>query len=348
MVALHWELRNHLHVLKNDGMLSILTALFLHADNTLRCWPSRATLAEETGIGESTISRAITKLKAMKAIITVPVDKRVGRQSRLSKRKNVYQLTGVMEVDNKAVKYLHLTPEGWENVVEQLDDLGYDLKAFDPDLVIARSFRAPKDSLKSSPLSDIIGPNQDLSDGGIGPNRDIEDIPVVEDEPIKEVSTPASGDTPETPKPKRFNALQESVALAWKIKPGGYAGKIGSQLMGTAKRGERKTHRIEPSMAPVEITGFGLWFRHQYPEADFPQKAETIANNVDRYRADLDYDDFVKRGQRQLDKKKAALDPKPITDSFEDDDDDIATPEEIEAAFAQLDALKESFREAVV
>lgn len=123
MIGLHWKLRQNLKHLKNDGLLNVLTCLILHADNTLRAWPKKKTIEAETDYGSTVVSAAIRRLQEMDAIILVPQTKRIGKQKRLPLTRNVYQLTGVLTIDGETTEYLHLSPEGWENVRQQLRDL---------------------------------------------------------------------------------------------------------------------------------------------------------------------------------------------------------------------------------
>ena len=123
MIAYNWKLRENLKHLKLHGMLNVLTCLMLHCDNTLRCWPLKTTIQQETGFGSVSVTDAIKGLQDMKAIILVPPDKRVGQQKNLPDTRHVYQLTGVLVIEDKASEYLHLAPEGWANVRQQLTDL---------------------------------------------------------------------------------------------------------------------------------------------------------------------------------------------------------------------------------
>lgn len=77
--------------------------------------------------------------------------------------------------------------------------------------------------------------------------------------------------------------MQASVAYAFGIARGGFAGKRAQQLLGTAN-GKVKEHNISPAMNPTEIVGFGLWYRQQFPEQQMVGQAEQIANYVLRYR----------------------------------------------------------------
>lgn len=124
MSDLNWELREHLHALREDDQLAVLLCIYLHRNIRNRAWPSNDLIHKETGVGKTTISGAIAKLLEKRAFLLVPYNKRVAEETKLPKRKNIYQLTGVMFIDGQSVEYMHLTPEGWEGIAVQLVELG--------------------------------------------------------------------------------------------------------------------------------------------------------------------------------------------------------------------------------
>jgi len=109
--TLNWELRKHLKDLRDDGRLAVLTALILHSNIRMRCWVSVDLLVEETGWSRPLVSKAKAWLAEQGAFVLVPFRKRVDEEVSLPRRQHVYQLTGMMVIDGKPIKYLFMNPE---------------------------------------------------------------------------------------------------------------------------------------------------------------------------------------------------------------------------------------------
>jgi hypothetical protein len=122
---LHWDVRNHLHEFRegNKGARwPILTAMLLHSNQRLRCWPSTDLLMAETGFSShKEITEARRWLLDRQAIILVPYHQRVGEEKNLPERQFVYQLTGVFRAkDGTLVPLLRLSPEEAGSVIADL------------------------------------------------------------------------------------------------------------------------------------------------------------------------------------------------------------------------------------
>lgn len=124
MSDLNWKLRDYLHELRDDGRLYVLLTIYLHRNGRNRSYPSNKRIMKSTGYASAPVSEAIKWLIEHKAFLLVPYDKRVGEEVRLPKRKNIYQLTGVIELDGKLIEYLFMTPEGWHSIIYELRQLG--------------------------------------------------------------------------------------------------------------------------------------------------------------------------------------------------------------------------------
>lgn len=124
MSDLNWQLRDYLHELRDDDQLAVLICIYLHRNARNRAWPSNQKISRLTGVGRTTTSNAIQKLLTKRAFVLVPYDKRVGEETKLPKRKNIYQLTGVLLLGGKLIEYMHLTPEGWHGIAYELSRLG--------------------------------------------------------------------------------------------------------------------------------------------------------------------------------------------------------------------------------
>jgi hypothetical protein len=111
MATLHWEMRGMLKEMREEGRLAVLTALILHANIRMRCWPSVPLLIDETGWSSASVTAAKVWLIEHGAIVLVPYRKRVDEECRLPRSKHIYQLTGMMNIGGETKPYLYMTPE---------------------------------------------------------------------------------------------------------------------------------------------------------------------------------------------------------------------------------------------
>lgn len=156
--TLHWELRKHLKDLRDDGRLAVLTALILHSNIRLRCWVSVDLLVAETGWSRPLVSKAKAWLHERGAFVLVPYRKRVDEELKLPTRQHVYQLTGMMDIDGKPIKYLFMNPEAEDAIKAVLSTLGHskaDERSLDERLHTERSLDERKVSTisKGNPIS---------------------------------------------------------------------------------------------------------------------------------------------------------------------------------------------------
>lgn len=121
--TLNFDLRRHLRDLRDDGRLNLLIALVLHANIRLRCWPSIPLLIDETGWSVASVNDAKKWLLEHKAIMLVPYELRVDEETKLPRAQHVYQLTGLLKLDDKTVPYLYMAPEAVAAVKAVLADI---------------------------------------------------------------------------------------------------------------------------------------------------------------------------------------------------------------------------------
>lgn len=95
------------------------------------------------------------------------------------------------------------------------------------------------------------------------------------------------------------NPIQEAVAWAFKVKPGGFAGTLGSQLSGTATKGKRAEWNIEPGLDPLEIVAFGIWYNAMYEDKP-PTTAETLYERALQFRDSYEYPEALNRAKGVL------------------------------------------------
>jgi hypothetical protein len=124
MSDLHWCLRDHLQEFRTDGRLFVLLSIYLHKNTRNRSWPSNELIRKETGLSRAPVSQSVQWLIDHKAVVLVPYDKRVGKETKLAKRKNIYQLTGLIEINGKFIPYLFMNPESWRGIADELNVLG--------------------------------------------------------------------------------------------------------------------------------------------------------------------------------------------------------------------------------
>lgn len=124
MSDFHWALREHLHVLRKDERLYVLMSIYLHRNIRYRAYPSNAEIMKETGLTASPVTNAIKWFVEHQAFLKVPYGKRVGDERELGKHKNIYQLTGILRLEDVVIPYLHLTPEGWRDIAVEVEAVG--------------------------------------------------------------------------------------------------------------------------------------------------------------------------------------------------------------------------------
>lgn len=181
MPQLNYAIRN------NDGQVSgnlgwLFTILWLHSDNMLRCYPSNELLAKETGQTAPTLTKHRNQLIDMKALIIVPMDKRITENEKaLHQRKHVYQITGMMQLpDGKIISTMHFnSPEKIETHLSILQELDFDISPLieiheskvknfkvKENLPLSSTLKdsssTPKDSLPPESAEDVAPDNPDL------------------------------------------------------------------------------------------------------------------------------------------------------------------------------------------
>lgn len=124
MAQFDWQMREQMKEWATSGRLVVLTTILLHSNAMLRAHPGNDLLMYETGLSSGTISGAIKWMLATKAVLLVPFGQRIGNEIGLPNHKNIYQLTGVIQLSGHWQPYLYLTPEGWHMVAAQIQAIG--------------------------------------------------------------------------------------------------------------------------------------------------------------------------------------------------------------------------------
>lgn len=110
-MILDHRIKNILHHFRDSGRLNVLIALMSHANVRNRCYPSMRLIAKETGYALEAVNEAKKWLQEHGAIEIVKYQQRVGDEVKIkSVRQNVYQLTGVINLDGKEHPYLYVSP----------------------------------------------------------------------------------------------------------------------------------------------------------------------------------------------------------------------------------------------
>jgi hypothetical protein len=105
ITTLNWDFRNDLHIIKGAALPALLS-LILHANGNMRAWPSIKTICKESGYSNQPVIEGLKQLEKISAIVKVPYEKRMELESKLHKRKTIYQLTGMYSVDGEIKFYL--------------------------------------------------------------------------------------------------------------------------------------------------------------------------------------------------------------------------------------------------
>lgn len=126
---LNWNLRYNLSHFKGSS-LNVLISIMLHCNWHFRAWPTNAKMKKETGRESQAVSKAIEHLVSINAIALVPEEHRSGKQeNKLSRRKNIYQLTGFLQDGDDVYPYFvfdSMPPEQIESLVTALEELDAD------------------------------------------------------------------------------------------------------------------------------------------------------------------------------------------------------------------------------
>lgn len=249
-IIIHWDIKKYMKGMsagdKGSRMarLHVLVYLMASANQRYRCWPSIPRMADETGISASTINEAKEWLIEHKALAIVPFEKREGKELKVSHRQNVYQLTGVIEIEGTIYPYILMNDEIKAAIEEELKDLNFSLNV--------NSDRSEFDRLES----------------------DNEVIPVLEvdtsinysaskDDAEKSTENPL----PATPKPKGAKAPDpwyDNILAVWGLREGGN-GDMRKFLEGRAIKKGWKEYNPPPGYTLTnaeEICSFARWY-HQ-------------------------------------------------------------------------------------
>ncbi len=116
MSIIDHRIKHILHHFRDSGRLNVLIALISHANVRNRCYPSMRLIAKETGYALEAVNEAKKWLEEHGAIEMVKYQQRVGDERRIkSVRQNVYQLTGVINIDGVEHPYLYVSPSEISN-----------------------------------------------------------------------------------------------------------------------------------------------------------------------------------------------------------------------------------------
>lgn len=122
MGTLHWKMREILPQMQEEGRLNVLIAMLLRCNIRMRCYPALETLVDDTGLSIATVNRGKNWLIECGFVVLVPYKKRIDDELKLSRRHNVYQLTGVCTVSGKEYQYLYLTDVAMEELQNRVRD----------------------------------------------------------------------------------------------------------------------------------------------------------------------------------------------------------------------------------
>lgn len=124
MSDLNWNIRKHYREFCESKRLEIFINLYLHRNIRNRAWPTYDTVIHETGTAKQTIRDAYVWMTDHLMIVKVPYAKRIGdEKTKATPRQTVWQLTGVMLFGEELEPYIHLTHEGWEGMLHELEDI---------------------------------------------------------------------------------------------------------------------------------------------------------------------------------------------------------------------------------
>lgn len=125
--TIHWDILKYNGAFRQEdgpgstARFPVLCCLIGYSDLRSRAWPTVATIMDNVDIHDkTTISAAITWLEERGALYKVPLEKRAGKDLSLSVRRNVYQLTGIIELGGKITTYFMMDDETIADRIEEV------------------------------------------------------------------------------------------------------------------------------------------------------------------------------------------------------------------------------------
>lgn len=106
--TLDFDLKKAPPELFEHGRWDVLTQMIIHTNERNRCWPTVRRIGLRASKSLETVNEAKKWLKSVGAIIDVPFDQRVGKELGIPKRQCVYEVTGIIKIDEKEYPYLYL------------------------------------------------------------------------------------------------------------------------------------------------------------------------------------------------------------------------------------------------
>lgn len=122
---LSWNTRNY-------GLTSLqgwlLVNLYWQTNAHLRCWVGTNKLAKQCDVASATLDKALDWLVKHGAVIKVPFDKRHNEEKKLHQRKTVYQLTGVIKINDEWKRYIEVAnPETMYTIATLIGEINFSL-----------------------------------------------------------------------------------------------------------------------------------------------------------------------------------------------------------------------------
>jgi hypothetical protein len=230
IIVPHWDMKDFMFELTRDdsnpkahrsARLAVLMQLMFRSNQRLRCWPSTKTLCKSTGFNQPAVVEARNWIVAHHAVVLVPYEKRMGDEKKLPVRQSVYQLTGVLKLANRVVPYLLMSPEMFQTVTAELENIGSDVSEV-------------KTSVSEVSVSEPKG------------------ITIIKGIP-KETVAP-TGD-----KPAR-NEWYDAVFDIWKYTASLNA-VMAQMLQGRAKQKGYQEYNLETPITPDQARKWAVWYR---------------------------------------------------------------------------------------
>lgn len=325
IITLHWDVKKFMKGMsaseKGSKMarLHVLVYLMACANQRCRCWPSIPRMADETGISASTINEAKEWLITHKALAIVPFDKREGKERAISHRQNVYQLTGVVEIEGKLWSYMLMNDEIKAAIEEELKDLNFDVNVNSERLESDRSNSAKEVSTNSSQGS--TNKNLSVANNATGGDSNLDTGS--KESPMQQTAqtnhkdpSPPLAPAPLPRKPRQrdpiFDAVAEHIfgvtdpAIRLTMQPDETPNdkkqrKTTNTLVGVIKswlkreidyipygKSSKQVGYIgEGEIKPEHIAKFAAWYRRKNPNASMVTDGEKFVNQWRKYASEV-------------------------------------------------------------
>lgn len=293
MATLHWQMREVLPEMKEEGRLNILIAMLLRANIRLRCYPSTEQLMSDTGLARATTVAGRQWLIERRFVVRVPYKLRVDDERKLPVRQSVYQMTGVFTIEGEVQQYLYMTPDAFTELqarVRELEQFKVSLteSSLTESSVGESSVGEPK-GISSIGVGSIGEGDASVKDDSSSPDGDATPPDGKPDGAAEGEKKPANGDgtepSPGSGQPSPYPLVWEAVKEVWGH-DGARTGLIAGVIAGCSTKKGWAQFNFEKPGTPDGVRVFKDWYAQTCKGAALPEDGEGIQTWYGKMRID--------------------------------------------------------------